>query len=417
VLFLILRDALVIHDLEQEPDPEFQSDRFMTTPEGRFMIEFQVEGLEYAAVRGIVDDLYADDPFQATRLLSAIRWELPSELEETALGWRTGRLADLGYPSMDEALSWFARPPRTPVHTEPGAPARPPGFFLATLARGSRLDRAAAALPPEERERFEPQLVAAANAVLVADAVDPADVEAVRAAFESARALLELGLETHGGTDTDADARALAETPVKRLFQEGFGRILELKWRAERLLSGRDVGTRERPLLDAPVGEAVIALTARRPRYYPGLELPRDEWGGPAAAALEPRRFLSGHELRRATEALDLAEGLAALARELGLAAPRDAGPLPPRLSTLYLTALANERLGRAFAPAPLAPGDLPAAARALATIEDPRLAARGAAGALLLALARNAAGELAPLGEGGSVRPEHLAAVLIAGS
>jgi hypothetical protein len=415
VLFLLLRDALVLHDLEQEPDPEFQSDRFMRTPEGRFVIEFQVDGLEYAAIRGILDDLYADDPFQATRLLSAIRWELPSELEETALGWRTGRLADLGYPSIDEALSWFARPPRTPVHTEPGAPARPPGFFLATLARGSRLDRAAAALPPEERERFEPQLVAAANAVLVADAVDPADVEAVRAAFEGARGLLELGLEKQGGADTAADADALAQMQVKRLFQEGFGRVLELKWRAERLLSTPELGTRERPLLDAPVGEAVMALTARRPRYYPGLELPREEWGGPAAAALEPRRFLSGDDLRRATEALDLAEGLAALARELGLAAPADAGPLPPRLSTLYLTALANERLGRAFAPAPLAPGDLAAVARALATIDDPRVAARGAAGALLLALARNAAGELAPLAEGGSVRPEHLSAVLIA--
>lgn len=413
VLYLVLRDALVLHDLEQEPDPELASDRFMRTPEGRFVVEFGVDGVEYAAVRGILDDLYADDPFQATRLLSAIRWELPSELEETALGWRTGRLADLGYPSLEEALSWFARPPRTPVHSEPGAPARPPGFFLATLARGSRLDRAVAALAPEDRERFDPQLVSAANAVLVADAVDPADVEAVRAAFEGARALLELGLERLGDADAVADARALAETPVKRLFQEGFGRVLELKWRAERLLSSRTIGTRERPLLDAPIGEAVLALASRRPRYYPGLELSRDEWGGPAAAALEPRRFLSSEELARTAGALELAEGLAALAGALGLAAPEGGGPLPPRLSTLYLTALANERLGRAFAPAPLAAGDLPAAARALAAIDDPRLAGHGGAGALLLELARARAGELGPLAEGGDLRPEHVSAVL----
>jgi hypothetical protein len=124
VLFLVLRDALRLHDLEEDPDPELVSDRFMRTPEGRFVVEFEVEGTEYLAVRGLLDDLYARDAFQATRLLSAIRAELPSELEETALRWRTGRLADLGFPSLEEALSWFARPPRGPARRP--APAREP---------------------------------------------------------------------------------------------------------------------------------------------------------------------------------------------------------------------------------------------------------------------------------------------------
>jgi hypothetical protein len=46
--------------------------------------------------------------------------------------------------------------------------------------------------------------------------------------------------------------------------------------------------------------------------------------------------------------------------------------------------------------------------------IEDPRLASAGQAGALLLELARARASELAPLAEGGALRPEHLSAVLV---
>ncbi|HTN51411.1 MAG TPA: DUF6178 family protein [Anaeromyxobacter sp.] len=413
VLYLLLHDAVRVHDLEQDPDPELAGDRFARTPEGRFVVEFAVEGLEYLAVKGILDDLQAEDPFRTTRLLSALRWESVSDLEESALRWRSGRLADLGFPALEEALSWFARPPRGPA-AEAGAPARPAGFFLATLARGSLLDRATAALPPAERQRVEQQVVAAANAVLVADAVDPGDLEAVRRAFEAARAMLELGLEELAGSDEARAAEALGVTPVKRIFQAGFGRVLEQKWRAERLLAAGGAGTRAAPLLDPPLGEAIQALTGKRPAYFPGLEDPREDWGSATSGAHEPRRFLAASELSRTAAALDLAEGLAALARELGLVPARSEGPLAPRLAALYLTALANERLGRPFRPEPLPAAELPAAARALADLADPRLAARGEAGTLLAGLARARAAELAAMAEGGAVRPEHVTALVV---
>jgi hypothetical protein len=275
----------------------------MRTPDGKYVVEFLVDGVEYLAVRGILDDLFAEDPFQATRLLASIQWDVPSELEESALRWRTGRLADLGFPTADEALSWFARPPPAPAHRA-AAPARPPGFFLAALASGSLLDRAAARLPPEDREAVEGQIVAAANAVVVADAVDPADVEAVRAAFEAARGYLDLGLDRLSGGDEARAAEALAETPVKRIFQEGFGRALELSWRARELR--RRAGPDAR--FGAPIDDALAALAGKRPRYFPGVEAPEDEWGTIAAAAHAPRHFRTPEDLARTARALDRAE-------------------------------------------------------------------------------------------------------------
>jgi hypothetical protein len=108
------------------------------------------------------------------------------------------------------------------------------------------------------------------------------------------------------------------------------------------------------------------------------------------------------------------AERLLELGRSLGLApAP---GSAPTTLATLYLTALANERLGRPFAPVPLGRGDLPAAARALEHVEDPRLTGAGAPGELLLTMARNRAAELAPVRAGEMPPPGAIAAVLVAG-
>jgi Family of unknown function (DUF6178) len=413
LLDLVLRETLRVHDLEEDPDPELESDRFMNTPEHKFIIEFLADGAEYMAVRGLVDDFYAENPFLATRLLSSIRWELPSELEETELRWRTSRLADLGYPSMQEALSWFARPAAKPA-APAGTPSRPAGFFLERIGTASLLARAAALLTPGERQHLELELVTAANAVLVADAIDPEDLEAVRGAVATGRAFVELGLAATAGADEARAAEVLATTAVKALFQRGFGRVLELRWRAERLLASGRAGTQAAPLLDPPLGELVLALTGRRPRYFPGLETPRAEWGSLAAGAFEPRGFLAPAEVERTAEALALAEALAKLGERLGLGADPLEGPVAPRLATLYLTALANERLGRPFAPVPLDATELLAAARALEPLDDPRLGAEGEAGRLLAGLAHQKDEELAPIREGAHARPEHVSALLV---
>ncbi|MCM2334415.1 MAG: hypothetical protein NDI82_10765, partial [Anaeromyxobacteraceae bacterium] len=120
-------------------------------------------------------------------------------------------------------------------------------------------------------------------------------------------------------------------------------------------------------------------------------------------------------DLARTAAALELAEGLAGLALELGLA-PTTAEGAAPRLSALYLTALANERLGRPFAPTPLPAADLARLPAALAPLDDPRLAAHGAAGALLAELVRRRVEELAASADEAAARPDLVAAVLVRG-
>ena len=409
VMGLVLRATVRVHDLEEDPDPEPETDRFARTPEGRFLVEFLPEGADGVLARRLVDDMYAEDPFRAGRLLSAARHDLESDLAESALRWRTGRLADLGFPSFEEALSWFARPPARPAERPAGLPDRPPGFWLAAHRGEALLDRAAALLPASARARFEAEALQAANAVLVAERVDPSDADEVRGALAAARALLEMGLEATAPSEAEGASAVLAATPLKRVFQAGFGRLLELRWRAERL------ARRLAPLglrLDPPLGEALAALRLRRPRYHPGIAAPRPEWGSPATAAPTARPFRDTSEVRAAEGALDEAEGLVDLAGRLGLA---PAAPAPGgTVAAAYLTALANERLGRPFAPDPLAAAELLAAARALSPLGDPRLDAAGSAGALLATLARNRAAELGPLLSGERYAPGAVTALLV---
>ncbi|MEY2668414.1 MAG: hypothetical protein RJA59_1052 [Pseudomonadota bacterium] len=409
---LLLRSALRIHDLEEDEDPDLEGERFVRTAEGRYIVEFIPDGADYVEVRRLVDDLYDRDPFLAGRVLSAVRWELESDLSEQALRWREGRLADLGYPTYEEAVSWFARP-AVRGDAPAGLPDRPPGFWLASFRRETLLDRAAALLPPEAVPRFEGEALAAANATLVADRVDPSDPDAVRVAVESARTLLELGLESLSGGDVEVAARVLAGTSLKTIFQRGFGQLLELRWRAERIRKHEEAAGPV-PALDSPIGEAFAAVQRRRPRYYPGLTRPRDEWGSVAAGSLAERPFGSAEEVRRTAAALTDAERLLELGRTLGLAPA--AGPNPPTLATLYLTALANERLGRAFSPVPIGRADLPAVARALEAIDDPRLSDAGPTGVLRLGRACTGAAELAPIRAGAAPPPGTVAAVLVSG-
>ncbi|TMB30022.1 MAG: hypothetical protein E6J65_02110, partial [Deltaproteobacteria bacterium] len=77
LLALVLRRELRVHDLtEEEPARPENPGMAYYTSDRRFLLEFAGSG-EYAAVRQLIEDLYAQDPFGAGRLIESIRWELP----------------------------------------------------------------------------------------------------------------------------------------------------------------------------------------------------------------------------------------------------------------------------------------------------------------------------------------------------
>src|SRR5207248_4051835 len=310
MLSLTLRRILRVHDLQEEAEPPVQHyGRTYRTPEARYLVEL-LEGTDYAMANGLLDDLYGDDVLGTTRLLESLRWEVPTELEEAARRWRDGRLRDRGFPDLEEAASFYARP-----RTTKSAPAPAAGTAIAVPV-ANFLERALEQLSGQERERAEEGIVYASNAALVANAVPADDFEELRDTLADARATLALGLEVLSGSDVHAAARVLAERPVRQIFQTGMGEAYRLQARARRAAAAaRLPQAQTATLLDPPLSDVVDALARTRPEFPDPVD-PRKR-----------RALGSRAEVARAEELLAEAEAVPVLLEALGIG-PAALGPL-----------------------------------------------------------------------------------------
>jgi hypothetical protein len=357
VIELVLRREALIHDLHENPDPPLHSDMFWRSPEGKYLIEFTGSATGYARLKQVLEAYYAEDPFQAARFVEAVRWDFPTELEETALRFRNGRLRDLGFPDLDEALEMYRPPPPAAPAPAPAESAAEPRFYLSRYESGLFLDRAAEALAPtgDARDRFQEGLVYVCNCAVVAEGADPSDAEAVRRAVEIARATLSLGLESLAEGDAARGAGLLATLPLKRVFQHGFHLTVQTGHKARPVaLEAAPPGGA--PLFDPPERHALAGLLLKRPRFF-DVE----------AGALRP--FRARVDLLGADATLEACRAATTTMRTLGLdfsrlpelavACGRDLPSLT--YAELLVTACAHLALGRAFAFAPLSREDAPA--------------------------------------------------------
>jgi uncharacterized protein DUF6178 len=323
-------------------------ERGFLSPDGANL--FSPERSEHAvAARRLAEILFVDDPNRYLGIIRSALFELPSEVEETALHWRASRLEEHGYPTWEEALSIYA-----PPETLPGAPAEPmlpaaadgaalpaPRAPLRVLGQTGLIARGIDAMSSADRERALFGLMALANRVLVADGGDAGSIETHALVMERAGAYVGISLEARGATEGAAAAAVLAEVPVVELFREGYGRAAALQSRARVMLKdgwGRGAARAEE-LIDAPLRARVRALLLPRPLYVAFAE-------GEEAVAARDFRTLAEIDETRVT--LELCETLreTLLTRRGSSVADilnDERRPLEDtaRFSTLLLTALA----------------------------------------------------------------------------
>ena len=323
---------------------EVGDERGFITPDGANL--FDPERNEHAlAVRRLAEAIYFDDRDRYLGIVRSALFELPSEVEETALRWRASRLEEHGYPTWDEALSIYAPPEKNPIPLAepPGdrAAIAAPRASLRVLGSKALIVHGVDAMTPEDRERVLFGLMALANRVLVADGGDAGSVETHTRVIERAGAYVGLALDARGIRDGSAAAPVLSEVSVVELFREGYALAAGLQSRARLMMkTGWGFGhAKAEALIDAPLRARVKALLLARPLYVAFAD------GEEAAAA---RDFAKTAELDETKLTLELCEALGAtLLTSRGVTAAEllDAERRPfedtPRFSTLLLTALA----------------------------------------------------------------------------
>ena len=231
VLEYMYRKLTIVHDLQENPDVNTEGVT-METPDGAYLLEFRIEGVDEHALRRLTQDIMANNPFELSRFLEAIRWEMTTELEETAFQFRQSRLQDLGFPPLEEASRAFA-------WVDPATFKMPAASGAAALtAPSSRHDFVGAmfkGLDAGERQNLEGEVRYLVNCVLVAEGAEPGDPDAIRKFSEAARDSLDLGLEHLTGGDVERAPEVVRERPLREIFQVGFSLTLKLKRLAERM--------------------------------------------------------------------------------------------------------------------------------------------------------------------------------------
>ena len=96
LLALLVRQRATIFDLSLEEEPEEPQGVLWHSPDRLFAIDVLGNPGQARVTQRLLEGLYRYSPATIPRLLVGMRSESDAELEETALRWRSGRMADSG---------------------------------------------------------------------------------------------------------------------------------------------------------------------------------------------------------------------------------------------------------------------------------------------------------------------------------
>jgi len=229
LLVLFMREH--VHVMLDPKDEVWQPPEGAQTLEGQFYFVARDASDDLAPLLRTLHVVFQRDYWLYFRLMQAVMWEMESDLEEWALRWRNGRIADLGFPSWEESMRiyGFLRPEQRTVLAEAGTTQATADWDLpvwipnlpALSATDYSIFRAAAELDEGGRRSFFYAFVALANKIAIADRMPLGDAETLPKAIEKTADFGSLGL-AHIATECGvSEAEALSRTTVDHLFRVG----------------------------------------------------------------------------------------------------------------------------------------------------------------------------------------------------
>jgi len=195
-------------------------------------------------------------------LMESIQGGLETELEEECLRFRNGRLEDLGFPALAEALSMYRRVNPASFQLLRDKDLEPGGETSALVpVRADRETLLFKALAATGSPELGQELNYLVNGALVAEGAGFDDPSGMATIAQRVCGYLNLALETLCGADLQKAADLLVTERLKRLFQLGYSVVMELKSAAE-----------FKETVDYPSGKLLAGLKTKRPRFYCGLD-------------------------------------------------------------------------------------------------------------------------------------------------
>jgi hypothetical protein len=301
-------------------------------------------GADYDLLKNCMDLMFANDQDLFFALMGNLGTIPPAEVEELAYRWRTGRLADRGWPDLDEALQMYQPAEPDQIRHPDPLPvgfSNPPRFPLERRYTGRLLQAGIEELEEDPKNLVASQLANLINRVIISDGMIPGEAESLKQASERVKGCLEIGLTRLGANQADASARLLAGVPLVDVFRVAQGAIMKRVQRARAMMAKKSAGLLDS--LPAPLSDCLRALLASRPLFVSFEEM-------------LPREFAGPDDLAMLDQDLDLIEAALVLGDALGLARsalaksfPQGSHPESPEGLTFYtllLTGFARQLVG-----------------------------------------------------------------------
>ncbi|RQW87777.1 MAG: hypothetical protein EHM79_07070 [Geobacter sp.] len=212
----------------------------------------------------LINNIYHHDHSLYLRLMQGTKNEIDSEQEELCYRFRSGRLADRGFPEWEHALEIYRSvTPEDFVRQDAKDSVivdfdaiLPVPFF----AGNSLFQRA---MNSANCEGLNAELYCLINSALVAEDKSFSDLDTIDSVLQRVYGYLAIALEHLSGGDEKEAVRILETEYLKRLFQLGFGIISQLRSRAERISSEG---------IEHATNRALIGFRRKYPRFYRGLD-------------------------------------------------------------------------------------------------------------------------------------------------
>ena len=215
-----MADVVVVSREDERPDGYFTEDG---------VIYFRAHSdADLARVKEIVQCGFADAQPRYWQMVYGALFELPSEIEEFALRWRNGRLADLGFPPREQAMQAYAALRPEQVESSDATTwqgSAPRGLVerseLPRQLNGTLLGEALAELSPEHAGDVLGYVLGVANAVAVADRLRLSESESIPDALRKAVAGIDVGLRALARARDETPAEVVERTRPLDLFRVG----------------------------------------------------------------------------------------------------------------------------------------------------------------------------------------------------
>ncbi len=221
-------------------------------------------------------------------IMESCIWGLEAELQEDMLHIRQSRVADKGFPELEEALQvyqymaveeieFYLKEKGLEHWMKRGAAGTHPRlrYCFAGEKRGLYFNQILALVDSRQTmECMQQEIINIANKTMIADSLDVTEVKDMERSLSKVMGYVNIATELLSRHNPDDAKKLIESVPMHFLFRVGYSQALNLRDRAKR--KKRDVWFKQSEMraqfYDSPWGDALVGLERLRPVFFEGTK-------------------------------------------------------------------------------------------------------------------------------------------------